>query len=110
YARALARLLRRKFGDRRRKADTLYFGGGTPPLLGAENLAALIREAKRDFGLSDAEITVEVNPAQYPPDFFEKMARAGVTRLSIGLQSADDGELRLLGRRHTAAQARQAVR
>lgn len=93
-----------------RQADTLYFGGGTPALLGAERLSDLVGTAKDVFGLANAEITVEVNPTEYAPDFFERLVRVGVNRISLGLQSADDTELKALGRRHTAEQAAQAVR
>lgn len=94
----------------RRGADTLYFGGGTPSLLGAERLVRLIAAAKAAFGLQNAEITVEVNPGGDLLDFFRQMRKAGANRVSIGLQSADEEELRLLGRRHTAEDAARAVR
>ena len=93
-----------------RAADTLYFGGGTPGLLGAARLCVLVKAAKAGFGLSGAEITAEVNPAQNQEAFFEGISRGGVNRVSIGLQSADAGELARLGRRHTPEQARDAVR
>ncbi len=93
-----------------RRADTLYFGGGTPNLLGARRLASLIASAKGNFGLSDAEITLEVNPAEDLSGFLSEIHKAGANRLSFGLQSADEDELLLLGRRHTAAQAKKAVR
>lgn len=123
-----------------RKADTLYFGGGTPSLLGAERLACLIETARAAFGLRDSEITVEVNPGSAVPapasrtvgrsespgpepvrgfettpgsslrEFFRRIRAAGANRVSIGLQSADDEELRLLGRRHSAADAERAVK
>ena len=92
-----------------RTADTLYFGGGTPNLIGAKRLTAIVAAAKECFGLQNAEITVEVNPARELDRFFEEIHKAGVNRLSIGLQSANDDELKLLGRRHTAEQAGEAV-
>ncbi len=93
-----------------RPADTLYFGGGTPSLLGADRLSALIKRAKECFGLDGAEITVEVNPAEDLSGFLKDIRAAGANRLSIGLQSANEDELALLGRRHTAEQAEKAVR
>lgn len=92
-----------------RMADTLYFGGGTPGLLGAERLLRMVSAAKEGFLLKDAEITVEVNPARAQAELFQRLFEGGVNRLSIGLQSADEEELRLLGRRHTALQAREAA-
>ena len=92
-----------------RSADTLYFGGGTPNLLGAARLNRILAAARKRFGLENAEITAEVNPSADPGDFFRELRAGGFNRISIGLQSADDEELRLLGRRHTAAQAARSV-
>lgn len=92
-----------------RLADTLYFGGGTPSLLGRTRIARLIKQAKISFGLQDAEITAEVNPGIDLDDFLQGFRAEGGNRLSIGMQSADDRELKLLGRRHTFAQVVQAV-
>ncbi len=83
-----------------RPADTLYIGGGTPSLLGGERIARLVTAAKKGFGLADAEITVECNPKEHLAEDFKQMAAAGVNRLSLGVQSAIDGELKALGRRH----------
>ena len=84
-------------------ADTLYFGGGTPSLMGGERLARVIAEAQHLFGLSDAEITLEANPADNLADTLSAFAAAGGNRLSLGMQSAIPSELSLLGRRHTPA-------
>ena len=110
YTRQVKAVLREQGSLLHRQADTLYFGGGTPALLGAEHLSDLVGTAKDVFGLANAEITIEVNPTEYAPDFFERLVQAGVNRISMGLQSADDTELKALGRRHTAEQAAQAVR
>lgn len=81
---------------------TVYFGGGTPNLLGADRLAALLNQASRAFSVQPgAEITAEANPTHVDRAFFEALAKAGFNRLSMGLQSANEEELRLLGRRHT---------
>ncbi|WP_411675746.1 radical SAM family heme chaperone HemW [Caproicibacter sp.] len=92
-----------------RTADTLYFGGGTPSLLGAKRIIRMVEAARAGFGLEHAEITVEANPGEELSGFFREIRAAGVNRLSLGLQSADDGELRLLGRRHTAEQAARCI-
>lgn len=86
-------------------ADTLYFGGGTPSLLGGERLATLIRRADQLFGLlsHNPEITLEANPADNLADTLSAFAAAGGNRLSLGMQSAVPSELELLGRRHTPA-------
>ena len=90
--------------------DTVYFGGGTPSLLGAKRLCGLL-EALADKAClrADAEITVECNPESVDLKFFKKLKKAGFNRVSLGVQSSDDGELALLGRLHTFAQAQQAV-
>ncbi len=93
------------------QADTVYFGGGTPSLLGGERLARVLDAARRHFTLAPgAEITVECNPDSMSPALLEALRAAGVNRLSVGVQSAHEDELRLLGRRHTFPQAREAVR
>ncbi len=93
-----------------RPADTLYFGGGTPSLLGGRRIRRLAEAARAGFGLENAEITVEANPDSVSPGFFREIRAAGVNRLSLGLQSANGAELKLLGRTHTAEQAERAVR
>lgn len=80
-----------------RKADALYLGGGTPSLIGGKNIAFIVRRAKELFGV-DGEITVECNPSAVEEDFFETIAKAGVNRISLGMQSAVDAERRKLGR------------
>ena len=94
-----------------RMADTVYFGGGTPSLLGGERLSKLLQMLSSRFSIAPhAEITVECNPDSMDADLLHALRKAGVNRLSIGVQSAHDAELRLLGRRHTFAQACTAVR
>lgn len=86
-------------------ADTLYFGGGTPALLGGRRLAALIQRADALFGLQShhPEITLEANPADDLAETLAAFAAAGGNRLSLGMQSAVPAELTLLGRRHAPA-------
>ena len=90
-------------------ADTLYFGGGTPSLLGGEGLTAILDAAAAAFGLHGAEITLEANPADALEDTLRAFRAAGGNRLSLGMQSAAEEELRFLGRRHTFAQLEAAV-
>jgi oxygen-independent coproporphyrinogen-3 oxidase len=90
--------------------DTVYFGGGTPSLLGGKNIAKILDAAGRDRIASNAEITVEANPGDDLGDFFAAVSSAGVNRVSLGLQSADDDELKKLTRRHTSADASAAVK
>lgn len=92
-----------------RNADTLYFGGGTPSLLGGERIAKLVNTAKQGFGDSFTEITVECNPADNLKADFELMAKVGVNRISLGVQSGVNSELKALSRRHTAEDVVKAV-
>lgn len=92
------------------KGDTLYFGGGTPSILGAENLATLVNTCKKDFLTNNAEITVECNPHGLNEDFFKILHDCGVNRISMGLQSAIDSERRMLGRLSDRNQVENAVK
>ncbi len=93
-----------------RSFDTVYFGGGTPSLLGHERLIRILNAVKQAFSVADnAEITVEVNPSSTEPLDFSAMKSAGFNRLSIGLQSANENELAILGRRHSVDDARRTV-
>jgi oxygen-independent coproporphyrinogen-3 oxidase len=90
--------------------DTIYLGGGTPSLLGISRLDRLLTELSRRFSLSPAcEITLEANPGSLSSEAPSSLARLGINRLSIGVQSLHDPSLRSLGRRHTAKQAFQLV-
>lgn len=94
----------------RREVDTVYFGGGTPSLLPARDLARLLEAVARHMTLErGAEITLELNPETASPDRLAELHGAGINRLSVGLQSADDETLRRIGRRHTAAQVVKAI-
>lgn len=84
-----------------KSADTLYFGGGTPTLLGAGRLAKILDKARECFGLKGAEITIEANPSADLGEQFKLLRNAGVNRLSLGLQSAVDSEAAALGRGHS---------
>lgn len=98
------------YSDKSRIVDTVYFGGGTPSLLPAESIAQMIDEIKKCFFLSeDAEITLEANPNTLTPDKLRQLRDNGVNRLSIGVQSMIDSELKFLGRTHTADRAKKAV-
>jgi putative oxygen-independent coproporphyrinogen III oxidase len=84
--------------------QSLYLGGGTPSLLPAATVAQLVALVRGGFGLAaDAEITLEANPGADERGDAAGLRTAGVTRLSIGAQSFDPGELRALGRRHSPA-------
>lgn len=79
-------------------ADTLYFGGGTPSVIGAERICRMIEAVRKKFRLVSPEITVECNPASTSLEFYKKLSDCGVSRISLGMQSAVDEERRILGR------------
>jgi oxygen-independent coproporphyrinogen-3 oxidase len=90
--------------------DTIYLGGGTPTCLPSPLLSQILMACREAFALApDAEITVEANPGTVTAENASAMSRAGVNRLSLGAQSFHDGELRLLGRIHSAADIHEAV-
>jgi oxygen-independent coproporphyrinogen-3 oxidase len=92
-------------------AATLFLGGGTPTVYPPEVIGGLIVAVRARFGLpADAEVSVEANPDPSLRDRLPALRAAGVNRLSIGVQSFVPGELRLLGRRHSAADVGAAVR
>lgn len=92
------------------EADTVYFGGGTPSLIGAGRIGRILECAAASCGVSkNAEITLEANPAGMDRSAFREFRAAGINRLSLGVQSGIDRELSLLGRRHTAREAHDAV-
>lgn len=94
-----------------RRADTIYFGGGTPTTLTIEQISDLIETCRQTFDIApDSEITAEANPGSVSQNYLEELRAAGVNRLSFGVQSFDDGELQMIGRTHSSEDAREAVR
>ncbi|MDR3278186.1 MAG: radical SAM family heme chaperone HemW [Oscillospiraceae bacterium] len=91
--------------------DSVYFGGGTPSYYGAPRLISALNALKKHSHiLLDAEITVEMNPDSASKGDLQLLRRAGVNRVSLGVQSASEKHLKNLGRRHTFAQAEEAVK
>ncbi len=117
YTRTLCQTMERWGRDHgSQPAATVYFGGGTPSLLGERRLSALLEQAAKTFSIqAGAEITLEANPTRLggtqgeAEDFFRSLRQAGFNRLSLGLQSANRDELRLLGRGHTPEDAARTV-
>ena len=92
------------------EVDTVYFGGGTPSFFGARGLSRLFAEIDRRFNVSrDAEVTFEANPDSVTLPMLMSLRRAGFNRISIGVQSDLDEQLKALGRPHNYKQAQQAV-
>lgn len=90
--------------------DTIYIGGGTPTTLTPDQLVELVEAAQAAFDLQPgAEITVEANPGTLSPVYLQEIRQGGINRLSLGVQSFRNDELRFLSRRHDASIARQTV-
>ncbi len=86
--------------------STIFVGGGTPSLLGAEGLGEVLTSVRRYFDIAPgAEITTESNPESTSPEFFEGIAASGFTRVSLGMQSAASHVLKVLDRTHTPGRA-----
>ena len=101
--------LLRELAKNTHRPDTLYFGGGTPSYLGEKRLVKLLKAVKKHYHVdSKAEITLEANPETVTEQTLCGFREAGVNRISFGVQSARDTQLRTLGRPHTAKQARAA--
>lgn len=98
------------YSDSSAVVDTVYFGGGTPSVLPPEIIAQIINKIRDSFTLADSpEITLEANPNTLTPERLENFLKAGINRLSIGIQSMSDDELTFLGRTHNASRAEKAV-
>lgn len=93
------------------EVDTVYFGGGTPSFYGADRLIEIFNTLKLNGNVRlDAEVTVECNPDSMSLSMLKELRQEGFNRLSIGVQSADNDLLKLIGRRHNFQQAVNAVR
>jgi oxygen-independent coproporphyrinogen III oxidase len=100
----------RRSADSDVRADTIFFGGGTPSLLDPGEVARIVQACRDSFALAaDSEITLEANPESSSEKALEGFRAAGINRLSFGVQSFQDEELRRLGRLHSSATARAVV-
>lgn len=109
YVEALCREI--QSSDTRQPVQTIYLGGGTPSQLSHEQLSRIFHTIYNKYHVSpEAEVTLEANPDDLTPAYVQALRTLPVNRLSIGVQTFDDSRLRLLRRRHTAAQAAEAVR
>jgi oxygen-independent coproporphyrinogen III oxidase len=108
---AMHQELRDRSGYLNEKVDTIYFGGGTPSLLSGDEIKRLIQSASTIYHIDEkAEITLEANPDDLSASKLSELKAAGINRLSIGIQSFDDGDLIFMNRAHTSQQAVTCVR
>jgi oxygen-independent coproporphyrinogen-3 oxidase len=107
----LGREIREHAPAGRPRGDTIFLGGGTPSLVPAPAIEGLLSDLRQHFDLAaQAEVTLEMNPDDADPERCAAYREAGVTRVSLGVQSLRDCDLKALDRRHSAAQAAAAVR
>ena len=114
YVDALCREIERNagfFGSSHQPRRTLYFGGGTPTLLPLPLLERIVQQLGLHFDLSHLEeMTIEANPENLSPEYLDGLRRLHFNRISIGVQSFNDGELKTLNRSHNAQQAVDAIK
>ncbi|QPL95126.1 coproporphyrinogen III oxidase [Streptomyces clavuligerus] len=97
-------------GDDPRPVRTVFVGGGTPTLLPARDLVAMVETVRKEFGLAeDAEITTEANPESVGPEYLEELRAGGFNRISFGMQSARRHVLKVLDRTHTPGRPEACV-
>ncbi len=107
YTDALIRSLEYHGG---KNAGSVYIGGGTPSVIPEKEMSRLFESIYKNFDVADgAEITVEANPESINKQWLLALKRAGVNRISLGVQSFDDSELKTIGRLHSAKQAKEAI-
>ena len=91
--------------------STIYFGGGTPSVFSVEEIAAILDEIRNNFIVEDnCEITIEINPDDVSSSYLAGLKDLNINRISLGIQSWRDDDLKMMNRRHTAAQAEDALR
>lgn len=92
------------------KVNTVYFGGGTPSVFSVDDLGIIMAAIRKEFNVDDeSEITVELNPDDVTPEYLEGLKQTGFNRISMGIQSWRDEDLRVLNRRHDSGRARKAL-
>ena len=93
-----------------RKINSIFFGGGTPSLISPKNIEKILNTINHLWGIDNTcEISLEANPNTHSPTLFHDLSQVGINRLSLGVQSLDDNELKFLGRTHNSTQALKAI-
>lgn len=93
-----------------RQVSSIFFGGGTPSLMRPDTVEAIISHIQKVWNISnDIEITLEANPTSIEAQKFKDFRAAGINRVSVGVQSLRDNDLKFLGREHSAAEALKAL-
>lgn len=94
-----------------KQIDTIYFGGGTPSVLSVQEIDSILQKINRLFIINgDAEVTLEANPDDLTTSYLEDLRRLGINRLSVGVQSFFDEDLKWMNRRHSGNEAENAIK
>lgn len=109
YLSALIDDIRETSADVTEAVDTVYFGGGTPSVFGGERIGKVLDAIRESYKLINSEITVECNPSTTDSVFYETLFKAGVNRISLGMQSAVDKERKNLGRAADREQVAKSI-
>ncbi len=111
YVGALCKEIEERKEELTEEIETIYFGGGTPSLLDEEELRRIFASIEENYGLKSLkEVTIECNPDDINGAFLDMLKGTPINRISVGIQSFNDEELRWLNRRHSAQQAEDAIR
>jgi len=98
------------YSSKVKNVDTIYFGGGTPSVLGVKNIEIIMNEILKNFTLSDKpEISLEANPDDISKEFIHGISQLGISRVVLGIQSFDDAKLSFLGRDYSSSKVRDAL-
>ena len=92
-------------------ATTIYIGGGTPSVLSVKELDIILNQINKQFRVEEnSELTIELNPDDVNPAYLDGLRKLGINRISLGIQSWRDSDLKMLNRRHDSAQAARALK
>ena len=94
---------------RKKVIDTIYIGGGTPSIVNLSNIKNILKTIRKNFKIKKPEITIEVNPKDCDEPEFKYLKKIGINRLSFGMQSANDSELYILGRKHSFLDLKSSI-
>jgi oxygen-independent coproporphyrinogen III oxidase len=107
----LKEIVQRKDYLRTETVSTIYFGGGTPSVFSVQQISGILSQLRNSFRISDdCEITIEMNPDDVTPVYLNDLKSLGINRISLGIQSWHDADLKMLNRRHDASQAVSALK
>lgn len=110
YLKAVLLCLEKMKNQVRDKVDSIYFGGGTPSFFGGDRIAKVLACIRENYDLVSPEITVECNPSSVSDELFNALSKAGINRVSMGMQSAVESERKALGRLSGKEQVKAAIK